>query len=107
MAGSVFDASRGVVRGASVAATDVVEGLRREALTDERGLYSLPLLPAGIYEISAELKGFRSAKVAGVKVTVDATLTAIPTLQVEGVSETSPLPASRRPWRFTVLVRAP
>ena len=56
--GTVFDASKAVVPGASVTISSTATGLRREEKTTDKGLYTFNLLPAGVYDITAKAPGF-------------------------------------------------
>lgn len=59
IAGIVMDESGGVVVGASVTVTNKSTGARRELTSDSQGAYSAPALPAGTYEVRAQMAGFR------------------------------------------------
>ena len=56
--GVVRDSSGGVLPGATVKVEQFETGVRRTAVTDLRGAFTLPLIPAGSYRISAALQGF-------------------------------------------------
>jgi hypothetical protein len=51
---TVSDPSRLPLRGASVTATNLATGLA----TDASGVYPIPLLPPGVYEVKIKIKGF-------------------------------------------------
>jgi Carboxypeptidase regulatory-like domain len=51
LTGTVFDPSKLPLRGASVTATNLAIGLARSATTDVSGVYRIPLLPPGVYEV--------------------------------------------------------
>jgi hypothetical protein len=74
IAGRVHDSSGAAVAGAVVTVSNPATGFRREAVTNDRGVYALPLLPVGTYELSVERQGFQPMKDAGLDVTVGATL---------------------------------
>ncbi len=57
--GRVIDASGAGVPGVEVITRNVNTNLTRSVLSDEAGNYVVPLLPVGIYEVSAELAGFK------------------------------------------------
>jgi hypothetical protein len=84
--GRVTDAQGAVLPGVTVTATAPATGYTRSVITNEEGLYTLPLLPPGQYELMAELAGFGSSK-RSVPLTVGATVTINPQLQVAGVTE--------------------
>ncbi len=72
--GTVSDATNAVIPGVSVVATNSQTGVKFETVTTESGNYTLPQLPAGVYEVSAELPGFRKFIQQGVTVLVAQTL---------------------------------
>src|SRR2546428_7442815 len=58
--GVVRDTSNAVLPGASVTVTNQGTGLTREIITDERGEFAIPALPAGLYALKIELPGFKA-----------------------------------------------
>jgi Carboxypeptidase regulatory-like domain len=58
LTGTVSDPSRLPLRGASVTATNLATGLAPGVATDANGIYRMPLLPPGVYEVKIEIKGF-------------------------------------------------
>jgi outer membrane receptor protein involved in Fe transport len=85
--GVVTDPNGAVVEGATVKATHVATGAARETRTNDEGLYVLPALPTGEYEISVETAGFKKAVRAGVVLQVGQNLTLDYSLQVGGIVE--------------------
>jgi len=75
LTGTVSDPSRLLLRGASVTATNLATGLARGVTTDASGVYRIPLLPPGVYEVKIELKGFSTQIKKGVVLTVGQILT--------------------------------
>ncbi|MCW5964826.1 MAG: TonB-dependent receptor, partial [Bryobacterales bacterium] len=59
--GNVTDPAGAAVAGARIIATNVDTGISRETVTNESGYFEYPLLPAGRYQLAAELQGFRRA----------------------------------------------
>ena len=57
--GIVTDTSGGVLPGVTVEATNTATGAVRSAVTGADGLYTLPLLQPGVYNVKASLPGFR------------------------------------------------
>ena len=57
--GEVKDQAGAVVPGASVIATNTGSGELSKTLTTETGNYPLPSLPAGMYSLTVEVKGFK------------------------------------------------
>src|SRR5262249_28746941 len=68
--GIVHDASGAVVPGVSVTAKHIESGLTRSAITSEGGNYSIPSLPVGAYELTAELSGFKQQVRRGITLAV-------------------------------------
>ena len=60
--GTVVDATRGVLPGATVTVTNVDTNLIRSAVTDQAGRYLVAALPPGRYEIATELAGFAAER---------------------------------------------
>ena len=84
--GRVVDVQGGVLPGVTVTATNPETGYNRTVVTNEQGVFVLPLLPPGNYEVVMELPGFGSFKQM-VRSTVGATSTLNPTLQVASLQE--------------------
>src|SRR6266498_5812115 len=59
--GTIKDASGGVMAKVKVTVSSQLTGLTREAATNDSGDYVFPLLPVGLYSVSAEQQGFRAA----------------------------------------------
>ncbi|HTS25914.1 MAG TPA: carboxypeptidase regulatory-like domain-containing protein [Bryobacteraceae bacterium] len=59
--GKITDSSGGAIVGATVNAKDVDRGTVWKASTNEEGVYNLPRLPIGRYEVRAEAGGFQTA----------------------------------------------
>src|SRR5688572_25109305 len=64
--GTVSDSSRGVLPGATVTAIQTDTGLRREAVTDAMGSFTLANLPIGPYRLEVTLQGFRTYAQTGI-----------------------------------------
>ncbi|HZT28881.1 MAG TPA: carboxypeptidase regulatory-like domain-containing protein [Bryobacteraceae bacterium] len=69
--GSVQDASGAAIPGASVTLVNADTGLTRTVATNASGDYDAPSLPPGIYNVSAEMKGFKKVSLAGIRLNVD------------------------------------
>src|SRR6266566_8581795 len=70
ISGIVHDASGAVVPGVSVTAKHIESGLTRTVNTSEAGNYSIPSLPVGAYELTAELAGFKQQVRRGITLAV-------------------------------------
>src|SRR5499426_1097033 len=75
LTGTVSDSSKSVVRGATVTAANVATGLARSGATDANGVYLIPLLPPGEYEVKIEVNGFNTQIKKGITLTVGQILT--------------------------------
>jgi hypothetical protein len=69
--GSVQDSSGAAVPGAAVIIVNAETGLSRAAVTDSAGEYVVPSLPPGMYNASAEMKGFKKVSISGIRLNVD------------------------------------
>jgi hypothetical protein len=89
IAGTVRDASGAVLPGATVTVTG--RALQREnatTVTGADGIYRLPLLPPGVYDVTVTISGFASQNRTAVDVPLNQTVTLDFQLSVAGVSET-------------------
>jgi len=67
--------------------TNTALGTSFKSVTDARGYYSFPSLPVGHYDLSIELRGFKSQKKTGLVVDSDSALEINATLDVGDLSE--------------------
>jgi len=88
LTGAVTDPNGAVVAGATVKATNIATNTVTDTQTTDAGLYRFPTLPVGIYKISAEAAGFKSAAVENVTLTVGQTVTQDIKLEVGVATET-------------------
>ncbi|MEZ5420303.1 MAG: carboxypeptidase regulatory-like domain-containing protein [Vicinamibacterales bacterium] len=86
--GTVTDTSGAVLPGVTVEATNVGTGAVRTAVSGADGLYTLPLLQPGLYNVRASLSGFKAAQQDGVRVTVTEMARAVFELEIGQVTET-------------------
>ena len=86
--GTVRDASGAVMSGVKIVVTNTQTGLNRETKTGSNGDYVVPLLPAGMYLVTAEQTGFKTAMLSDVALTVDQINRVDMTLAPGAVSET-------------------
>ncbi|MEZ5367448.1 MAG: carboxypeptidase-like regulatory domain-containing protein, partial [Bryobacterales bacterium] len=61
LSGVVTDSSGAAIPGAQVSASNLETGAERTVETNEQGLYTIPLLPPGLYQVAVTKEGFRSA----------------------------------------------
>src|SRR5574341_2654338 len=69
--GTVKDANGAAVAKAKVKVNSDQTGLTRETNTNDEGVYVFPLLPVGVYAVTVEQQGFRSAKKSNISINVD------------------------------------
>lgn len=88
VAGTVRDSSGAVAPSAKVTAVNEGTKYDRTVTAGTDGAYLLPLLPVGVYTVSAELAGFRKVVQRGVVLTVDQNVRVDLVLQVGELTET-------------------
>jgi hypothetical protein len=86
--GTVVDPTGAVVSQAEITATNLETGITRVTISDDRGIYRIPLLPLGTYRIVVEATSFKRLVRNGVVVALGQA--AVVDLQLEpgGLSET-------------------
>jgi len=92
--GVVTDGSGSVVPGATVEVTNQATGFTRNAVTGTDGVYTIPLLNPGRYDVKASLTGFRTGIRSGIDVVVNETARVDQQLQVGAVTEQVTVEAS-------------
>jgi hypothetical protein len=70
MSGTVSDTSGGVVPGANISVKNAATGIIRSAVTNGSGLYTVPNLQPGPYEIDASASGFNTDVRTGITLNV-------------------------------------
>jgi hypothetical protein len=85
--GRLVDQAGAVLPGATVTATHTATGVARTTVTNGEGLYSLPALNPGVYDLAAELAGFRPATKKAVELITGSTLTADFSLRIGQLEE--------------------
>jgi hypothetical protein len=86
--GVVIDETKALLPGVTVTLVDLATGRQFDAVTNERGEYRVPSVPAGGYRIQAELVGFATVVIARVELLVGQNATVPFTMRVAQVSET-------------------
>jgi len=66
--GNVTDASQAAVAGAKVVATEQTTNFTRETTTNAAGVYNLPTMPPGSYNITVTAPSFQTSAITGVRV---------------------------------------
>jgi hypothetical protein len=87
ISGRVTDSTGAVLPGVVVTATQTQTRLVRTTVTNEQGVYTLPNLPVGPYEVEATLQGFTTFRQANVVIQVNANLVIDPLLRVGDLAE--------------------
>jgi hypothetical protein len=87
VSGRVTDAQGSIIPGATVTVNSTATGTVRSTVSNESGLYSLSALPPGLYDLSVELTGFRTAKIEKLELRVDLPARADVELQVGQLTE--------------------
>jgi len=88
IAGRVVDDQDAAIPGAVVSAISPVTGLARETTSDDNGLYRLPALPVGAYDVAAEMPGFARFARGNIVVNVGQTRDLDIILRVAALAET-------------------
>ena len=86
--GTVTDAGGGVLPGVTVKLQSPATGLQRDAVTNEAGVYVFNFLPSGVYEVSAELSGFKTVRHDEVRLEIGQNLALDMKMEVGRVEET-------------------
>lgn len=87
ISGRITDPAGAVVPGASVTVTNTGTSVSRNATTSTEGLFNVPALDPGVYELQVEKGGFAPASRAGVNLLSDTTLTVDFALSVAGSTQ--------------------
>jgi len=85
--GTIHDEQGGVLPGVTVTARQIETNTARNTVSNESGQYYLPNLPAGSYELTAELAGFTPLKQTDIRLGVGQDFTMNLVLKVGGVQE--------------------
>src|SRR5205085_10920662 len=73
ISGTVTDATGAVVSGASIEVINLNTGEKRNTSTDDKGVYSIPNLDPGTYNVTVSAQGFSSGTAKEVKISVSFT----------------------------------
>ena len=87
LSGTVMDSDRAVVPDVAITVSSTATGLKRQTTTNGEGLFTVPLLPPGLYSLQVEREGFSIVKVENLELTVAGQLTHDIILQVSRVRE--------------------
>lgn len=92
--GIVSDPSGAIVPSVSIAIRNLETNVAARTSTNSAGLFYLPALPPGQYDINAEKVGFRPSRVSSLRLTVGLTATVNITLEVGTVTQVLDVTAS-------------
>jgi len=87
LGGTVSDASRALIPGVSVTATNTLTGIVTTVITNETGAYQFASLQTGTYKVSAELPGFQTQTYNDVALGVGQQVRLNFTMQVSGQAQ--------------------
>jgi len=87
LTGTVMDATKAVVSGATVSVVSTDTAARRETVTTEAGSYTMPLLPPGTYRVRVQKEGFKPVTFSGVTLQVAQVARLDVTLELGSVTE--------------------
>jgi len=85
--GVVTDSSGAVMTKVKVTVSNQQTGSQRETLTNEQGAFTVPLLPVGVYLVTAEQAGFKLAVKSDIQLNVDQVQRVDLALEAGNVSE--------------------
>lgn len=88
IAGSVLDSTGATIPGATIAVENQETGASLETVSSEAGVFAFPALPVGIYDLKAEVSGFKSVEIPDLVVRVQARLDLDISLEVGDVQQT-------------------
>ena len=86
--GTISDSTGAVIPGAEVSLTNVDTGISMDAVTNEAGLYTFPLLQSGSYELSILSEGFKPVARSGIVMETSIVRTVDVELELGDVTET-------------------
>ena len=87
ISGTVTDSSQALVEGAAITVRNVDTNVTNRATSNSAGLFVIPALPPGTYELTAEKQGFRAFKVSAIPLSVGFTASVDVRLEVGQVTE--------------------
>ncbi|MBA3886097.1 MAG: TonB-dependent receptor [Acidobacteria bacterium] len=86
--GVVRDASGAVVPGVTVTATHTTRASTTEVVSSATGVYTLPFLPIGTYDLTFSLPGFQGTTIRGVALHVNDRLDVNATMELGAITDT-------------------
>ena len=86
--GTITDQTGASLPGATVTATETRTNISQNTVTNETGNFTFPNIPDGIYNIKAEIQGFKTVVREGIRLTVNTSIRVDLALGVGELSET-------------------
>ncbi len=105
ISGTVKDAQGAVVPGATITALSKQTGEARATVTNATGFYTLPNLPPGRYDVTAELEGFKKATHADVQLDAGGAIRIDAVLETGAITEEVTVTAESTILQTDVAVR--
>jgi carboxypeptidase family protein len=105
ISGTVKDSQGGVVPGVTVTVTNLDTQMTRTTVTDSSGYFTIPNLPGGKYDVSAELQGFKKALRQNVTLDAGSAQTLNFALETGAITEAVTVTAEATPLQTDVAVR--
>jgi carboxypeptidase family protein len=103
--GTVSDETGAVLPGVSVSVRNVGTGFTREAVTNNVGLYTAPLLPTGRYEVTFGLSGFQTQTAQNISLHVNDRIQVDMVLKAGAITETVEVTAAAQMIQPTAAVQ--
>ena len=88
ISGVVKDSGGGVLPGATVTVKSVATGQTTQVVTNSDGVYQVPALSAGAYDVAASLTGFKTVEAKDIRVAPGQPVNIPLTLQIGNLTET-------------------
>jgi len=88
ISGTVKDASGGALPGVTVTGTNRATNIPTVAVTNDRGAFVLLYLQPGVYDVAAEIAGFKKARRDNIEVRVNDRIGLDFTMEIGGIEET-------------------
>lgn len=85
--GRVLDSSKAIIPGATVKVTNKAQGTTTTVQTNDAGVFNVPYLQVGIYQIAVEVNGFKKYLRDGLEVRIGDTVEAVIQLEVGTVDQ--------------------
>lgn len=88
LTGTISDTTDARISDADVTAVNLATGIRRVTKSNDVGLYRIPLLPPGDYQVTVQRDGFRPVRRSGIRLAVEEVARVDFILEVGAVAET-------------------